>query len=82
MAAQMNLSQCCTALGFSHTQLAEEVSKMSGLHITRTLITDLCHYKFAERPAIAAPKAQAIAKFVSKELGRPVSYMDLGLKVV
>ena len=80
--ATLSLEDYCTALGLTHSQLATEVEKMSGLRMTRMFITDICHYKASERPPVALPKAQAIAAYISKEVGRTVTIADLGLKVM
>jgi len=82
MAEKLTLEHYCQALGLSHSQMAEAVEKLTGVRMTRTLITDACHYKASERPPMALPKAQALAKFISQEMGRPISISDLGLNVI
>ena len=86
MASKMTLEQYRKAIGLTVTMFAQEVTKASGGHISNQLIEEAEHYlapdKEHERIAMAKPKADAIAKFISSEMGRSVSVSDLGLKVI
>lgn len=74
------------ATGLSTTNLAWKAEQMTGVHIPSDLIDEIERELLTpgERPKapIAAPKAEALARFFSQELGRTISVSDLGLETI
>jgi hypothetical protein len=74
------------ATGLSTTNLAWKAGEMTGTHIPSDLIDEIERELLTpdDRPRapIAEPKAQALARFFSQELGRTISVEDLGLEVM
>ena len=74
------------ATGLSASNLAWKVQSATGVSIPSDLIDEIEREFLRDddkpRAPIALPKAQAIAQFISQELGRTVSISDLGLEVM
>lgn len=68
----MKMQQYLQAIGVDNSAFANQVSRESGLTISTRLISSI-HRK----EPIALPKAQAIAQFLTKEMGRPISINDI-----
>jgi hypothetical protein len=76
----MTLEQYRKALGLTTTLLfAQRVEQMTGVHMTPDLILEAERYKGKDdkRFPMAKPKADAIAAFLTAELGRPITIGDI-----
>ncbi len=85
MAQQMTLEQYRKALGLTQTLFAQRVEQMTQVHMTPDLILEAERYaggKDDRRFPMAKPKADAICKFLSEEMGRPIMVGNIkGLEV-
>ena len=79
----MTLQEYFAAIGLRTSEVSIHIEKLTGVRVTRKLLDDAIHYKESERQPLAAPKAEALCKFLSAEMGRKVTIQDVkGLKVV
>jgi hypothetical protein len=83
--AKMTLKEYRIAIGLDPLSMASAVQQMTGVTITSYLIIEAegDPRDTRKKPApMARPKAEAIAQFLTKEMGRPITINDIdGLTV-
>jgi hypothetical protein len=82
---KMKLADYLRAIGLNSYLAAQHIEHMSGVKVTKELLEDIMNENRRREetpPIVAKPKADAICKFLSEELGRPITIGDIkGLEV-
>ena len=82
MANKLKLAQLLRAIGHDPQTAEMQIKKLTGVHVDRSLLADLIdergHRKSEGKPfLIAKPKAEALCRWLSDEMGRPIGVHDI-----
>ena len=82
MANKMKLADYLRSIGHNSFTAEQQIRQLTGVHVSRALLDDLVdergHRKSDGKPfIIAKPKAEALCRWLSDEMGRDIGIHDL-----